>query len=58
MPAPIPLRDYLAANVTEKVEMLDLSAILDISETPELGEDENQSRFFTALGAALRTTEA
>lgn len=56
-PAPIPLREYLAANVSERVEMLDLSTIFDFSETPELAEDENQSRFFTALGAALRGIE-
>ena len=55
MPAPIPLRDYLATNVAERVEMLDLASVLDISETPELGEDEAQSRFFTAIGAALRS---
>jgi len=58
MPAPIPLREFLAANVGERVEMLDLATILDISETPELGEDEAQSRFFTAIGAALRSAEA
>jgi MSHA biogenesis protein MshI len=58
MPAPIPLRDYLASNVAERVEMLDLATIMDISEAPELGEDEGQSRFFTAIGAALRSTEA
>ena len=54
MPAPIPLLDYLAANVTEQVETLDLATIFDFSDTPELAEDENQSRYFTALGAALR----
>lgn len=58
MPAPVPLRDYLAANVAEKVEMLDLSAVFDFSDTPELGEDESQSRYFTALGASLRGMEA
>jgi MSHA biogenesis protein MshI len=54
MPAPVPLRDYLAANVAETVEMLDLSTLFDFSETPELAEDENQARYFTALGAASR----
>ena len=54
MPAPIPLRDYLAANVAEPVEMLDLASLFDFSETPELVEDENQARYFTALGSALR----
>jgi MSHA biogenesis protein MshI len=58
MPAPVPLRDYLAANVAEKVEMLDLSTVFDFSATPELLEDESQSRYFTALGAALRGAEA
>lgn len=54
MPAPIPLREYLSANISEAVELLDLSSILDFSDTPELAEEENQSRYFTALGAALR----
>jgi MSHA biogenesis protein MshI len=57
MPAPIPLRDYLAANVTERVETLDLARVFDFSQTPELTEEETQSRYFTALGAALRGME-
>ena len=57
MPAPIPLRDYVASNIPEPVELLDLSSVLDFSETPELLEEETQSRYFTALGAALRGSE-
>ena len=58
MPAPIPLRDYLAANVGERVEALDLAVLFDFTQTPELMEEEAQSRYFTALGAALRGMEA
>jgi MSHA biogenesis protein MshI len=58
MPAPVALGDYLAANVTERVETLDLSSVFDFSDTPELADDEAQSRYFTALGAALRGMEA
>jgi MSHA biogenesis protein MshI len=58
MPAPVPLLEYLASNIPEPVELLDLATVLDFSETPELLQDENQCRYFTALGAALRGAEA
>ena len=58
MPAPLPLREYLAANVTERVEVVDLARLFDFSQTPELTEEEVQSRYFTALGAALRGMES
>ena len=57
--APLPaamagLRDYLAQNLSVQVETLDLAAVFDLSLTPELRAPENQSRYFVALGAALR----
>ncbi len=54
LPAPIGLRDYLAGNLSLPVEQLDLATLFDLSLTPELTASENQSRYFIALGAALR----
>jgi len=54
LPAPIALREYLAQNITEPVEMLDLASVFDFSLTPELAPEESQARYFVALGAALR----
>jgi MSHA biogenesis protein MshI len=54
LPAPIPLRDYLAENIPEPVEMVDLASVFDFSRTPELAAEESQARFFGVLGAALR----
>ncbi len=54
LPAPIALREHLAQNIAEPVEMLDLASVFDFSRTPELAPEENQARYFVALGAALR----
>jgi len=58
LPAPIALREYLAQNIAEPVEMLDLASVFDFSLTPELAPEEAQARYFVALGAALRGMEA
>lgn len=54
LPAPLELRDYLAQNLSLQVDLLDLAEVFDLSLTPELQVPENQSRYFVALGAALR----
>ncbi len=54
LPAPIALREYLAQNIAEPVEMVDLASVFDFSLTPELAAEETQARYFVALGAALR----
>jgi MSHA biogenesis protein MshI len=58
LPAPIPLAEHLAQNLSVPVETLDLASVFDFSLTPDLGEQENQARAFIALGAALRGREA
>ena len=57
LPAPIPLREHLARNISEPVESLDLGTVFDLSAVPELRDEETQARFFVPLGAALRTAE-
>jgi MSHA biogenesis protein MshI len=57
LPAPLPLREHLAANIGEPVESLDLSSVFDFGRVPELREEEMQARFLVPLGAALRTSE-
>ena len=56
--APLPMShelcEHLSQNISEPVEMLDLGSIFDLSLTPELLIAENQTRYFSALGAALR----
>ncbi len=54
LPAPIALREHLAQNIAEPVEMVDLASVFDFSLTPELAAEETQARYFVALGAALR----
>jgi MSHA biogenesis protein MshI len=54
LPAPIALREHLAQNIAETVEILDLATVFDFSLTPELAAEESQARYFVALGAALR----
>ncbi len=54
LPAPIALREYLAQNIAEPVETVDLASVFDFSLTPELAAEETQARYFVALGAALR----
>jgi MSHA biogenesis protein MshI len=57
LPAPIALREYLSQSITVPVETLDLANLFDLSLTPELTTEENQARYFVALGAALRGME-
>lgn len=57
LPAPIALREHLAQNIAQPVEMLDLASVFDFSLTPELAPEEAQARYFVALGAALRGIE-
>ena len=54
LPAPMGLFEHLAQNLPAPVELLDLASVFDLSRTPELRAPENQSRYFVALGAALR----
>ncbi len=54
LPSPLALRDHLARNIAEPVEMLDLGTLFDLSLTPELLAEKNQAHYFSALGAALR----
>ena len=58
MPAPLALGAHLAQNVSASVETLDLASVFDFALTPELAEEENQARFFVALGSALRSMGA
>ncbi|MEO7557558.1 MAG: hypothetical protein ABIT34_00730 [Gammaproteobacteria bacterium] len=54
LPSPLALREHLARNIAEPVEMLDLDTLFDLSLTPELLAEKSQARYFSALGAALR----
>ncbi|MBC7456523.1 MAG: agglutinin biogenesis protein MshI [Massilia sp.] len=51
------LEPYLASNLYMPVESLDLGAVLDLSQVPQLATIEQQQRFFLTLGAALRVEE-
>ena len=46
--------DIIGQNLQIPVERLDLGSVFDFSQTPELMQQENQARYFYALGAALR----
>jgi MSHA biogenesis protein MshI len=48
------LQEHLAANLDIPVETLNLEAILDISQVPELKSPKAQQRFFLVVGAAMR----
>ena len=48
------LHGYLADNLYMPVEALDLSAIFELSDVPQLQDAASQARFFLTLGAALR----
>ena len=51
------LHAYLADNLYMPVEALDLTALFDFSRVPDLLSAVGQTRFFLALGAALRQEE-
>lgn len=48
------LHGYLADNLYMPVESLDLSAVFELSDVPQLQDAASQARFFLTLGAALR----
>ncbi len=54
LPSPLALREHLARNIAEPVEMLDLGTLFDLSLTPELLAEKSQALYFSALGTALR----
>jgi MSHA biogenesis protein MshI len=52
------LDEYLSSNLYAPVESLDLASVFDFERTPELAADKaQQQRFFSALGAGLRSGE-
>jgi hypothetical protein len=58
-PAPAELVDALASGLAASVEPLDLGAVFDLSDVPDLASDpELLEPMFPALGAALREPEA
>ncbi len=54
LPVPLGIAAHLAGKLPVPVQALDLASVFDISATPELARPENQARYLTALGAALR----
>jgi MSHA biogenesis protein MshI len=54
LPAPLSIVQHLQGQIAEPTESLDLATVFDFSQTPELADEEQQSRYFIALGAALR----
>ena len=54
MPDKLDHGDFISQHLHVPVETLDLASIFDFSQTPELVQEENQARYFSALGAALR----
>ena len=54
LPRPMPLEKTITELLDLPVEMLNLADCFDCSQVPDLLQDKNQARFFTALGAALR----
>lgn len=51
------LREHLTSNLYTPVEALDLDAVLDLAQAPDLKAPEQQQRYFLTLGAALRLEE-
>ncbi len=57
-PSPVVgLEEYLSSNLYIAVDQLDLAAVFDFGQVPELADKALQHRFFFALGAALRHEE-
>jgi MSHA biogenesis protein MshI len=54
LPVPLDLQEPLQQQLGLPIQMLDLGTILDLSAVPALQSQAEQSRYFTALGAALR----
>jgi len=48
---------YLSSNLYTRVETLDLAAVFDLAQVPDLADPARQQRFFLPLGAALRGEE-
>ena len=55
VPVEIGLRQYLADNLSAKVDSVDLGEILDFHRVPELREPGEQMQRWQTLGAALRS---
>jgi len=51
------LTAFLQENLDVKVEALNLESLFNLSAIPELKQLDNQARFFSLLGAALRVEE-
>lgn len=58
LPRDIGLQEYLTSNIDGTVEAVDLAAVIDFSAVPELRPVEQQSRYLSMIGAALRGEEA
>jgi MSHA biogenesis protein MshI len=51
------LAGFLRENLDVKVETLNLESLFNLSAVPELKQLDNQARYFSLLGAALRVEE-
>ena len=51
------LQSYLSKNLYVPVEQMDLAAVLDLSQVPDLSNKENQRKYLMVIGAALRHEE-
>ena len=51
---PLPVDEVISQNLSLPLERLDLATCFDFTRTPDLLKEENQARYFTTLGAALR----
>lgn len=49
--------EYLKSNLYQTVELLDLTAVLNLERVPALAEPERQAEALLAIGAALRAEE-
>jgi MSHA biogenesis protein MshI len=57
-PSPIGgLEEYLSSNLYAPVDTLDLAGVFDLDGAPELADKAQQQRFFSVLGAGLRSEE-
>ena len=58
LPPEVGLKEFLTSNLYVPVETADLAAVVDLSEAPLLRDPALQARYFSTIGAALRTQEA
>jgi MSHA biogenesis protein MshI len=54
LPVPLEIESTLKEQLNLPVEKLDLSTVLDLSAVPLLQDEQQQARYFSAIGAALR----